>query len=394
MVLGMDSVQDLINLIFWDRRLVVLPDGRTIVILNPTLTDRNMAAFHRQCVMKEAIAAGTPTEESLLADAREGGGWTEEDDLILKEGNRHIEFLESEKINQKFQARKNGLDKQIRETREKLKTVLEKKQYLAVLTAEYMANEAYIFYMIKRIVKNEDGTPFFKEEDCLSRIQEKDTELINKLVSEVVSEGILPTAKIREIARSVEWRMFWTLNREDLAGLFNTPISNLSGNQRMLIYWSRVYDLAYESTERPDDDVIIDDNKFDLWLQTRGNEKKEGEKAARAGTPDHHEKGVILDGYYVDSCTCGVGSIKAKGHGERPRHINPCLYGTYKKYTRQEKDKIADEIYGRNSKRIQQLQTNEQMRVANAGTIDEKDLRNQKSRLLLGSKQEVHGNRR
>ena len=385
----MESVQDLINIILWDRRLVLLPDGRVLVILNPTVANRNVAALEKRLVMQEALAAETPTEEQLMADSKEGGSWTEEDDLVLKEGEKHIAFLEAEKLRQKFLTKKRRIEEQIEETREKLSVVLQKKQHMYVMTAEYMAQEAFIFSLLQQTVMNRDGTLFINDKNSISYLKDNDRELLHILVGEITSEGALSNSDVRKVARSMEWRMLWTLNREDISSLFNVPVSNLSINQRMLIYWSRIYDLAYESTEKPDEDVIQDDNKFDTWLQNRSNEKADSDSAKRRGAPDHHERGVVLDGYYVETCTCGVGAIKARGHGERPRHASDCSYGIYKKYTKEEKDKIADEIYGRNSSKIRQIQTHEQ-EMATKGAIDEKDLLNRKARMILGSKQEVH----
>jgi hypothetical protein len=91
----------------------------------------------------------------------------------------------------------------------------------------------------------------------------------------------------------------------------------------------------------------------------------------------------------VETCICGVGAVKVRGHGERPRHASDCSYGVYKRYTKEEKDKIADEVYGRNSAKIRQIQTHEQ-EMAAKGAIDEKDLLNRKARMVFGSKQEVH----
>ncbi len=386
----MESVQDIINIVLWDRRLVLLPDGKVLVILNPTLAHRNFAALEKRLVMQEALAAETPTEEQILAASREGGDWTEEDDLVLKEGEKHILFLESEKTTQKFLAKKNKIDEQINQTKEKIRVVSGKRQRMYSNTAEYMSQEAFVLSIMEQTILNRDGTPFFGKHNTISNLKNYQRELFEILVREITSEGLIPHTDLRKIARSMEWRMLWTLNRENLTGLFNIPLADLSASQRMLIYWSRVYDLAYESTEKPDEDVIQDDQKFDLWLQNRNVDKNDSAEAKKRNIPDHHERGVILDGYYVETCVCGISDVKVRGHGERPRHASNCQYGQYRKYTREEKDKIADEVYNRNSPRIRQIQTQEQNVVARVGHIDEKDLLNNKARLTLGSKQEVH----
>lgn len=385
----MESVQDLINVILWDRRLVISPNNGPFVILNPTVEHRNKALLQKSLVLQQAISSDTPTEQQIMEDAKVGGSWTEEDELVLREGEKFIALLEEEKSKQKFLTKKRKLEEQIVETKERLKSVLEQKQYFYTLSAEYIAYEAFVYSLIEQVVYSyTDNKPFFNIENPITSYKNSHKDLIGFLVKEVMSEGLLPFTDIRKVARSVEWRMLWTLNRENLSSLFNIPVSNLSANQKMLIYWSRVYDLAYESTERPDEDVIQDDNRFDIWLQNRNSEMSSSSKKQNA--TDHHERGIVLDGYYVDTCTCEVGNVKAKGHGEKPRHRIDCNYGRYVKYTKEEKDKIADEIYHRNSATVRSIQTQEQNKAIEAGMIDEKDLINKKTRLLLGSKQKIH----
>jgi hypothetical protein len=71
------------------------------------------------------------------------------------------------------------------------------------------------------------------------------------------------------------WRTLWNAGKG--SNLFGKPIIQLDSEQHALVYWSQVYDSVYEAYERPDDDIINDDEKLDAWFK-RQSEKREAEK--------------------------------------------------------------------------------------------------------------------
>lgn len=396
MVIGfMQLVQDLLNIIMWNRRILLIPRNinstiNEIVIFNPTIEDKNIASIIKEKVVSDSRALGVPSEEEILSDARTNGFWTEEDEIVIKEAESHIAFLQSEKAKQKFLIKKKKLDQQILDAKEKLTSVSERRQQLLTLTAEYMGNEAFLSTLAQRTVRDINYKPLLTSDKDIVYFKINYPEFTSFIFKEIITEGLLPQSDIRRIARSIEWRMLWTLGRENISALFSQKVCDLSMNQRMLIYWSRVYDLAYEDVNnRPDDTVIENDESFDEWLLNR-NDEHDRKSINKMEKNNAHEKCVVLDGYYIETCTCGVVNIKAKGHGERPRHDSTCPYGTYRRYTNEEKEQIANQIYSRNSKKIREVINREQDIVADVGIIDEKDLRNKKSRTILGSKQEIH----
>lgn len=48
--------------------------------------------------------------------------------------------------------------------------------------------------------------------------------------------------------------------------MFGNSSSELTSDQKSIILYSRMYDNVYESTERPDDEVIDDDDMLDGWF--------------------------------------------------------------------------------------------------------------------------------
>ena len=93
----------------------------------------------------------------------------------------------------------------------------------------------------------------------------------------------------------------------------------------------------------------------------------------------------MLDGEYIERCTCGMKQKNAgKPHAVRMPHAEDCQYGTWHKFTKEEKERRARYIYGRNASNIRQVMDAEQERIINSGAVEEQDLRNKKTRNLYG----------
>ncbi len=70
---------------------------------------------------------------------------------------------------------------------------------------------------------------------------------------------------IREIARTDPWRLYWAVSKDGSMPLFPHSSVEMTNYQAALVLWSKVYDFAYESSDRPSAEVINDDEKFDAW---------------------------------------------------------------------------------------------------------------------------------
>jgi hypothetical protein len=387
------SVQERINRLLWDRRLIVLPkdmevpEGLEYVVLHDLkLEDRNHYLFIRDLEEHKARDQGVPTEGEIMLKARESKYWTEDDDDVERRADDHIAFLKSEfKAKSKFKSRQNIIKLQIADAEAKKEYVANKRNNLKQQTAEYLAHQIASMALLRRVVYHQDGTPLIPDDSSFLYFKENFPMLLFYLIYEMMSEGVISITEIREVARSTEWRLTWVLCRENLYSIFDRSIGDLNLNHKMLIYWSRVYDSAFEGVDPPDEEVVNDDDLFDDWLASRDLELKDQKNSSKNNTDHHQEKGYILDGEYIERCTCGAKSINAgKGLGERIPHAVDCSYGVWRDFTPQEKEARARSIYGRNSKGIRQLLDAEQEQILKVGMVEEQDLRNKKSRSLLG----------
>lgn len=394
----MNSVTELIHKVLWDRRYVFIPsyiecNESIIIIRDPTLSERNRYLFLKEQKLRESLEAFVPNEAQVFENAIQNGYWTPEDKRIISETSAHVQFLQSElKKHQKFIAQRKSFEKQIKEAKKKYQTTASKETELKMKSAEYLAHEFATFDLLRQLVLKLDGTLLWNTEEDFLRTKQQHPDYVMYLASCMTSEGDWEMSALRTIAKSGEWRLTWVLNRENLSSIFGKSVGELNSNQKLLIYWSRIYDIAYEDTEKPDQDIIDDDEKFDEWLANRDLKKQEStslnDKTKK--TPNHHENINVISGYYVETCTCGANNNRTLGLGESTRHTNDCPWGTWKSYTKEEKESIANQVYGRNNKMTRDIINKEQDLIEKKGIIDEKDLRDKKSRQFLGSKVEVH----
>lgn len=390
------SVQEKINRILWDRRLITFPPGletptdlEYVFLKDLTLNDRNFYTMIRDIEEHKSKLEGVPTEQDCMDAARQSGYWGKIEDEIETKADEHIAFLEAEfESKKKFKSRQNIIKLQIEDALAKKAWVQKKRNEFRLHSAEYLAHEIATFKLLRRVALKPDESLLFPDDNTFLNIKRDYFQFVYFLIHELMSEGVWDIPSIREIARSVEWRMFWTLSRENLPAIFNRPIGDITFNQKLLIYWSRVYDSAFETHEPPEKEVIDDDNAFDQWLANRDLHKEE----EKLDTPvqKHAEHGQVLDGEYIDTCTCGAkAQNKGKYLGEKLPHAATCPFGTWYRYTPEERDERARMIYGRNSKSIREIINREQDNVQSKGLVQEQHLRGKKTRHMLGLKTNV-----
>ena len=397
----MQALGERLHLLLLDRRYVLVPKEIKrpkhcdfVIIKDPNLEDKAFLAFIEKNALELAKLEGVPNEKEVFDLAKLTGFWTEDDEKIMSSVNDHVKFLEGQLEKEKFLAKKNIIKKQLAEANRVRQEVLNKSQDFRSKSAEYLASESKIYASISLLTHNQFNSKVWETEEAFLRDRYVYTDFITFVASEITSEGFAGEKSIREIARSNEWRIMWMLGKENPSSIFNKKIADFNINQKMLCYWSKVYDSAFEDPERPDDDVINDDEQFDFWLANKHISSEEKRKNTAndklKSTSGHHEFANILDGEYVESCTCGSIKTKAKGLGERQPHSADCLYGTWRYYTQEEKDAIADQVYGRNTSQTRAILEREQNKIADTSSmIEEQSLRDRKSRLKLGAQNNV-----
>lgn len=382
--------RELIDIISWNRRILSVPPEisssfQELLLYYPSLEDRNLANFIRQKSLQDAIKNGVPTEKELIASAIEAESWSKELETICEKADEKLAAIDASISKEKNSIRKRRLKEELDLVRQEVYELRVQRKAFILASADYMAHEQSILYLIPRLCYTTTNEKIWPSEEDFYIAKSSNPSLIGWLANEIVGEGFIDVKDIRRVARSGIWRIVWSGYRENIAGLFASSAVDLTLNQKLLMYWSRIYDSVFDDPDRPDEKIIDDDEAFDDWLANRDQERKDKKtgNSSKKQTDGHAEQFQMIDGYYIDTCTCGALKEK-KGLGSCPPHIDGCRYGIYVAYSDAEKHEMAQKIHSRNNPQLRKLFAQEQERIEKSGTIAEQDLRKGATRKLLG----------
>lgn len=298
----------------------------------PRLEDKLKTAYYYNKYLEEAKIQKLPTIEESIKEHKKQGLWSDEKDTQLEKLPKFIQETEEAILAEKQSSKKKKLKDWLNVLYKVQLQMLEHQAQIYLNTAESVANERAANILIYTCYKKLDMSPLWSNFDDMLR--SPDIEYIRELFlmysscTEQYSEK-----RIREIARSPEWRVRWSASQNNLNDLFGKPHQDLNIDQFMLIYWSQIYDMVYEAYERPPEEIIRDDIKLDDWLiKTTEKQKQETAKRFYTGelTKQNPKLGKagevfsVVDGYYNNE-------------------------GYFVPYTEEERLKKVEEIKARNS---------------------------------------------
>lgn len=121
-------------------------------------------------------------------------------------------------------------------------------------TSEYLADIARKRFLVENLVEFEIDIKMTPT-------------LLSKLVKLYYLDSYINENQIRVLARTDPWRLYWTASKDTGTQLFGHACVQMTDLQYALVTWSKVYDFAFDSMSRPSDDIIEDDDKFDIWYE-------------------------------------------------------------------------------------------------------------------------------
>lgn len=416
----MDEQQDtteLLDAIIWGRRIVDVfnrEDELVTYVLRPlSLEERNMGNYIHKRALGRAKDEGHLTRDELTKQAITQELWkaTNADDLRKLRSELAVQLkLRDEEMRTKM------LDGQGRRKRQSPTSRLKKldakiasisktiheleatyTQHIELPSAEYRAEcERGDYFLRCSTLSFPEMAQVWSTMDQLK--EEEDTVLIGRLMREYYNDSLVDEAAIRRIARSGYWRCKWMASKKNrgVKTLFDREMYDLTLDQFRLVYWSQIYDSAFESMEAPSDRVIDDDALFDKWLeqqhQKREAERKKSEFDKKFAGNDKkakaNEVGFSIIGEYCWECHCGVKDEADERGADKRGHLHApsCPYGVFLYYDEDTKRRKIEEVQSANPENVRKILGNEQKRLAEAGTdgIEEQHLRGDKTRSVLG----------
>lgn len=423
------DVTELLDAIIWGRRIVEVPrsenDLSTFVLRPLTLEERNMGNYVYEQRFKRIQQRGVLTRDELVKEAVKHELWKpayeEEAKLLRKELVKITDELEKEeeanktrlerlRRTEEFKDLKNPITGKLKSLRLRFASLVstiakidsDYAQYIELPSAEYQAEIERGNYALRC-----SALSFPEMRQVWSSLEEMkketDTRLVSSLLRAFYKDTIADESEIRLVARSGFWRCKWMGSKKNrgVKTLFGREMYDLTLDQFRLVYWSQVYDSAYESMEAPSDEVIEDDKLFDRWLEEQNDKRKQDRKKSAFNkkvshlTKDGQEVGFNVQGEFCEECICGVKEqADARGSDKRGHVHDPsCSYGVYIYYNKDKKQTKVEEIQSANPERTRRVLGNEQKRLAEHGVdgVEEQHLRGDKTRTMLGLPTTTHG---
>jgi hypothetical protein len=399
------DIGELLDSIVWGHKIVSTIDGQ-FVFRPLSLQDRNISNHIHQEALNSAKNAGRKTKAQLKIDALKRGIWKPHFDNDLKSLKEEFRSANSEKEKLEQQAKgKRQLPSSLIVLNKRMEFLLNtiseieriQSSCIELPSIEYHAEQERAYYAVSQAALCFPSMTkrWHSFNDFMN---EPNTQLVHALVNAYYRSDICDEAEIRAVARSPVWRIKWSASKKNGGArtLFGRDMYDITVDQFRLIYWSQIYDSAYESLEPPTDETIADDKLFDAWLEEQ-HEKRKQKNAQKSidnklkNARDGQEVGVMVDGYYSDKCTCGV---KGMPDAKFRRHASSCSFGVFLYYPQghSKKTKEVESIQSANPEHVRKLLGKEQDIIARKGTIAEQDLRrDESSRAALGMSTKLSG---
>lgn len=198
---------------------------------------------------------GILTIEEIFNTLSKTGDWTEDMEKRLSKLETQRKVMQKQltivglKPNDKYM-----LTEGLSLTEQEIMRLYRVKNSLLSSSLEYLCDTHKKRFLMKKIVTVNDKS-------LLENSIFLDT-LIVCYYSETIEDSVL-----RQLARSHPWRLYWVVAKDTGSDLFGKSISELTSLQYSLLFWTKLYDFAYENTNRPSNEVIEDDEKFDEWYK-------------------------------------------------------------------------------------------------------------------------------
>jgi len=214
-------------------------------------------------------------EEQMLKDH---GLW--DNDFEKKTGDLMGDLKKLKQGRSGYRFRSNELNK-IDKTCKVIEIELEKmnkiKRSFFDKTSIYQADLRARQWLLFKCLLLESGEPVWSSWDDFEN--ETDFQKVIGLCGAVFYTKPLSTSEYREIARTEPWRSAWRTSCKTGTPLFDKSSSEFTESQKMISYWSLVYDNVYDSMDCPAQDIIDDDDQLDDWFEEQSikveNSRKE-----------------------------------------------------------------------------------------------------------------------
>jgi hypothetical protein len=259
--------QDLINTLI--SGVIILKIGREYIFVNPpSAEDKTFADFFSYEVYEDCLLEGMLKEEEVEEFLIENGFWSKEESELMEQIQKNMQQMRLDYFNSFYNSTtKEYIQKNLEKQEKRVSELYKKKSLFSDKTCEYVADYA-------RKAKYLENNVFLKDGRLAT-----DLFSFNNIINKFYSRYWDINARLREVAKSSEWRNMWFGVKEKL---FENSPSAFTDLQHNIISWSYYYDNINESLDRPSEEIIQDDIALDGWSEKQKRKRQEEEKKKQA----------------------------------------------------------------------------------------------------------------
>jgi hypothetical protein len=289
-----DLIRSITVGIFYFNLPTVTNGHISIKFREPSVEELCEAASIYRSFFDSAVKSGALTKEEALKQLEKDGVWTSVEISKLENLQKQKKELSKQIEGLVFQKKKKErVEKTIEVISQKIKELELVRGTYDHMTAEYMAEVRRKQWLLPKITEIVD--PEFKH-------LLQDNAFIYQLIV-YYYEALPKESQIRELARSSPWRNYWSFCRESGNYTFGGDVTRYTDSQFLLVSWSKAYDFAFESDNRPDDSVLNNDTLFDEWYsgevekmeRARKESKLKNGQANNDGKLAYREEFIVAD---------------------------------------------------------------------------------------------------
>lgn len=277
-----------------------LHDLPFVLFKHPDLASKMRADYIYDLSFKTAIVKGALKEQEAIDVSIQQKIWSKFEECNIDNFKQYLNKLAKDINKNKLNTPLlDTLKKKQADCQLKLGKLQIKRNTITSITAEKYAITRKHEFVIREITYCADQ-PQTKLFDLPVVYNFNITALIEKLATLYFIENQITAAQIRELARSHPWRLYYSPAKTIHYNIFNRPPADYSEEQISLLYWSSIYDYVNESTERPDEYIINNDELLDKWLEAQDEKnKKEASKYKSNVNISSHRSGPGLTEVFI-----------------------------------------------------------------------------------------------
>lgn len=256
--------QRLLDQISWGNILVTEGAPVSLVLHIPTAEIKARSSMLYELQFRKALEDGLMRKEAVIEHFTVLGEWDPQTDVEIAGIRDDIQTMKKGLLDYLFQ--KEKLEKVRATIRSAEKALMERvsaRIKLMKISADSHALMMQQRFVISKITKTMDDILYWPTDKAFS--DERNVELINRLVNTFYQGSLVSVSQMRELARTHPWRGLWMASKNN-GHWFNKSPEKISDLQQSLLYWSCIYDIVSESMERPIKDVVEDDDLLDSWF--------------------------------------------------------------------------------------------------------------------------------